>query len=88
MFRDPTKIVDWHWEQPCWPAYIIHTETAVEAARRGRLHKCLYCPFTAIGAANGPMIMLEHTIIRHPGRIPKYTVYPPLWGIEPKGFDA
>lgn len=88
MLHDPTKLVDWHWEQPCFPAYIVHNETAVQAARRGRLHKCFYCPYEILGAYSGPTRILDHTIIAHPGKVPKYTVYPPIWGNAPRGFDA
>lgn len=79
-------IIDWKWDEPCWPLFDFKGTAAGMAAMMTR-RRCQRCGAEVMGS-DGVVWIMRHTELAHPGKAPTYTVYPPSIGLVFKGGDA
>ena len=76
--------LDWHWREPLWPIKLLGTDQAAEIAEFGTRRECRYCGFYCLGDTDG-VVIRNHIRMRHPGQTEQYFIFPPAFGIKPKG---
>jgi hypothetical protein len=84
MRADPIETLDWHWDEPLWPVASFHG-TAADVARLTTVRRCFWCGAEFLA---GDEILRAHSDAVHRGQPLTFTVYPPTFGIVPKGRDA
>lgn len=73
------KVLNWHMNQPCWPASRLVSPTTAE---RMTVYHCHYCHMDFRGSFSAVVV---HNRREHPGKVLAITMYPPGLGYEPKG---
>ncbi|MFV2045566.1 MAG: hypothetical protein ACC700_20320 [Anaerolineales bacterium] len=87
MSRNPKAVVNWRWDEPCWPVAQLKSEKAEYVARRLTIYRCFWCR-RDFKAEDAEGFMAQHTAELHRGKPVQYTAYPPTMSLLVKGSDA
>lgn len=70
--------LEWHWEEPCWPASKVKQALVADSLT---VYRCFECKVDFRGS-----ILADLHRRLHMGQSVLMTVYPPAVGVDPKGF--